>query len=153
MLIGNEERQRSFCALFLVQVFEGLAAAVYCIRISETYSPYILMGLFRMMLESFYTLLNSKVSERSVSSANRSSVLPVNKVPPPLSNSAIEDMVSVSGISSVGYSCHMVIFSCGLAESALSCMTGIKQLHKSILENLGTVYPTLFCQGGHPCRK
>jgi len=32
-------------------------------------------------------------------------------------------------------------------------MAGIKQLHKSILENLGAVYPTLFCQGSHPCRK
>ena len=34
-----------------------------------------------------------------------------------------------------------------------STMTDIKQLHKSILENLGAVHPSFFCQGSHPCRK
>lgn len=36
----------------------------------------------------------------SINSANKASVLPVNKVPPPFSSSSIEVMVSVLGISS-----------------------------------------------------
>jgi len=32
-------------------------------------------------------------------------------------------------------------------------MTGIEQLHKSILENLGTIYTPLFCQRCHPSRQ
>ena len=95
----------------------------------------------------FATIRTDQRGNSSVNSANRASVLPVNKVPPLFSSSAIEDMVSVLGISSVGYSCRMVMPSCGLAESALSCMTGIRQLHKPVLENLGAVYPTVCSQG------
>ena len=36
----------------------------------------------------------------SISSANRASVLPVNRVPPPLSSSSIEAIVSALGVSS-----------------------------------------------------
>lgn len=99
----------------------------------------------------------------SASSTNRASVLPVNKVPPPLSSSAIEDMVSVLGISSVGYSGRMVMSSCGLAESASfagsrenlspALFWELQVINKSRFQKTGVIYMLFLCNPFEPRRE
>ena len=47
---------------------------------------------------------------------------------------------------------YMEIYDLGV-HIALSYIASIEELHEPVLENLGAVYPTFFCQCRHPCRK